>query len=63
MSNNQRVTFTCFQDDSSYLLRHVETRRSGKMPRGQCIPPGKQTWLLKVAIEIVDLPIKNGDVP
>jgi hypothetical protein len=25
------------------------------------IPSGKQTELLKIAIEIVDLPVKNGD--
>ena len=27
------------------------------------VPSGKLTQLLKMAIEIVDLPIKNGDVP
>ena len=27
------------------------------------IPSGKQTELLKIAIEIVDLPIKKGDLP
>ena len=27
------------------------------------VPSGKLTWLLKMAIEIVDLPIKNGDFP
>ena len=32
-------------------------------PEIQPIPSGKLTWLLKIAIEIVDLPIKNGDVP
>jgi hypothetical protein len=29
-------------------------------PEIQPIPSGKLTWLLKIAIEIVDLPIKNG---
>ena len=27
------------------------------------LPSGKLTYLLKMAIEIVDLHIKNGDVP
>ena len=27
------------------------------------IPFGKLTWLLKMAIEIVDFPIKHGDFP
>jgi len=25
------------------------------------LPSGKQTWLLKMAIEIVDFPIEHGD--
>ena len=27
------------------------------------LPSGKLTWLLKMAIEIVDFPIKHGDFP
>ena len=27
------------------------------------IPSGKLTWLLKIAIEILDVPIKHGDFP
>jgi hypothetical protein len=27
------------------------------------IPSGNLTWLLKMTIEIVDLPIENGDFP
>ena len=27
------------------------------------LPSGKLTWLLKIAIEIADLPIKNSDFP
>ena len=30
---------------------------------GETIPSGKLTWLLKMAIEIVDFPMKTGDFP
>ena len=42
---------------NSYVSLPESNSKSGKLPAGNL------TWLFKMAMEIVDIPIKSGDFP